>query len=396
MKHLRRVPAACSLIGALCLMVAAAAPPVASGSRVISTPPDTFFYGVACASASYCEAVGQQVPPSDPSAARSLAEHWNGSKWAAQEVPAPKVGSEGLLRAVACPSTKSCFAVGTYNVSSRTTAPLAEHWNGSKWAVESLSEPKGSDGDLQAVSCKTADSCMAVGYYESPVGNEQNLGEYWNGSRWSAQRPKDASTAESDIPGVACPTTKSCFAVGRDFGDQVTFADHWNGRTWAVQPTPNPASMVTPQLNAVACRGKAKCMAVGTSDNGVETYNLAESWNGSKWRIVKTTDPSTDKFADNELAAVSCPTICVAVGYDVNETNTIVTLAELWNGSKWTTSSIPDPTSGAENELTAVACATSSNCMAVGYSQDSSFTAGATIAEQWSGSKWKVVPTPAL
>jgi hypothetical protein len=42
-----------------------------------------------------------------------------------------------------------------------------------------------------------------------------------------------------------------------------------------------------------------------------------------------------------------------------------------------------------------VSCASRSSCMAVGYAQSSSFTGGATVAERWNGSKWTVVSTPA-
>ena len=70
-------------------------------------------------------------------------------------------------------------------------------------------------------------------------------------------------------------------------------------------------------------------------------------------------------------------------------------LTESWNGSKWATSPIPGSPEGAENLLTALACTSSSSCMAVGYAQSSSFTGGATIAERWNGSRCEVVSTPA-
>jgi len=95
--------------------------------------------------------------------------------------------------------------------------------------------------------------------------------------------------------------------------------------------------------------------------------------------------------------AVSCPSLfrCIAVGNDIKKSNAVVTLAESWNGSKWATSPIPGSPEGAENLLTALACTSSSSCMAVGYAQSSSFTGGATIAERWNGSRCEVVSTPA-
>jgi len=396
-RQLHRVSVVGVVVGVLCWTAVATAPTLAAGRSADTSRTNAFFYGVACASASSCEAVGAWLYPTRVGAESNLAEHWNGSKWTVQTVPRPKRASLSELLGVACPSAKSCFAVGYYNVSATATAPLADRWNGSKWEVQPLVQPHGSDGVLQAIACQSVHSCMAVGDYETTDGNLQNLSEHWNGTKWSVQRPAVASGSVNELLGVACTSTASCTAVGQEGEIQATFADHWNGAKWTVQSTPNPPGMSTPGLSGVACRASAMCMAVGASDYGVEMYTLAERWNGSSWVIVKTEDPSTATHPNNSLVAVSCPSIsrCIAVGHDSNASNTFVTLAESWNGSKWSAVSIPGSPAGAENQLTAVSCASRSSCMAVGYAQSSSFTGGATVAERWNGSRWTVVSTPA-
>src|SRR5215471_15134675 len=44
------------------------------------------------------------------------------------------------------------------------------------------------------------------------------------------------------LQGVSCPAKGDCTAVGFYHKDQVgyTLAEHWNGTSWAIQPTPNP------------------------------------------------------------------------------------------------------------------------------------------------------------
>lgn len=397
MRQLQRLPIVGAVVGILCWAVLTTAPAVAAGESSGAPRTYAFFNGVTCASPSSCEAVGEWLYASKVGAAYNLAEHWNGSAWKLQTVPAPKGASLSDLLAVACPSTKSCFAVGYYNLNATETAPLAERWNGSKWEVQPLMTPHESQGALQAIACQSIDSCMAVGDFETTVGNLQNLAEHWNGKRWYFQKPTDVSASVSELLGVACTSSLSCTAVGDEGENELTFAVHWNGTKWTVQATPNPAGMSTPRLAGVACHSYALCMAVGASDFGVEQATLGERWSGSKWTVVKTTDPSTAKHSNNTLVAVSCPSLsrCIAVGNDINKSNAVVTLAESWNGSKWATSPIVGSPEGAENLLTAVACASSSSCMAVGYSQSSSFTGGVTIAERWNGSKWVVVSTPA-
>jgi hypothetical protein len=56
-------------------------------------------------------------------------------------------------------------------------------------------------------------------------------------------------------------------AAGGDYynrsGTQVTLAERWNGRTWAVQRTPNPPDGGASLLKGVSCSSAAACTAVG-------------------------------------------------------------------------------------------------------------------------------------
>ena len=82
----------------------------------------------------------------------------------------------------------------------------------------------------------------------------------------------------------------ACTAVGevglRRHAATVTLAERWNGKSWAIQHTPNPphsnsSTAATATLNAVSCPSATTCVAVGRSDSGA----LAELWNGTTWAI---------------------------------------------------------------------------------------------------------------
>lgn len=394
----RPVRTCVALAAAAWTLVTLGTVPAAAGPASAAAAENGLFDGVTCLSASNCFAVGESTV-TGTSGDHALIEHWNGTRWAVESVAAPKPSSFPQLLAVACSSVHSCFAVGDYSLSSTRSAPLAEHWNGSTWTAQYLPEPpRGSDGSLAAIACPGRHICVAVGSYETQGGNVQNLADSWNGTKWTFAVPTGSNGELNELSGVACTSDASCTAVGRDGAVQVTFAGHWNGRTWAVQKTPNPAGMQTPGLSGVSCHTYAMCMAVGTSNVGVETETLAERWQGSRWSIVPSKNPSTATHPDSYLVGVSCPsaTRCVSVGEKAVTVTREAPMAELWNGSRWSTMSVPDSPATGNDNLAAVACTGSSACVAVGYSVTSEETgAGSTLAESWNGSRWMVVATPA-
>jgi len=115
---------------------------------------------------------------------------------------------------------------------------------------------------------------------------------------------------------------------------------------------------------------------------------LAERWNGSKWRIVPT--PKSARQGSN-LGGVACTSssACTAVG-----SSGVTTLAERWNGTSWHVQATPNPPGGQDISLISVACPASSVCNPFGL--DFTGSGPLTLAERWSGGKWRIQPTPRL
>jgi hypothetical protein len=122
----------------------------------------------------------------------SLDETFNGSGWTIQPSADP-TGSRGTSPAdVSCTSTLACTAVGNYVNSSGVGATLAQRWNGTKWAVQSTPNPLGASGSyLATVSCTSASACTAVGEYnvgQNPYTRSSfTFAEFWNGTTWTRQ-----------------------------------------------------------------------------------------------------------------------------------------------------------------------------------------------------------------
>ncbi len=340
--------------------------------------------GVDCSSARICTAVGGYAPR--PGAIVTLAERWNGTKWAVQPTPLVKKGARygGALYGVSCLSARDCTAVG---YGARGT--LAEHWNGRKWVVQPTPNPsRPKDIILQAVSCSSPKACTAVGRYGAGAAGS-TLAERWNGKKWVIQPTPSPVTRNygSELLGVSCSSATSCTAVGdSDVTDDKsdTLVEHWNGRKWAIQPTPKYPHGNESELAGVSCPSTSACIAVGFSGNAVQLrVTLAERWNGRKWVVQPTSNPSG--FDGSELAGLSCPSItaCTAAGDYDNKSDTDLTLAEGWNGTMWALQPTPNPSGAGASILTGVSCSSAAACTAVGPSIKNS-GAEPTLAERYS------------
>ncbi len=83
------------------------------------------------------------------------------------------------------------------------------------WSIVPSPNNGTNDNDLLGVSCASARSCKAVGFYTNEIGVNQTLIESWNGISWSVVPSPDNGTAYNVLIGVSCRRAgKSCTAVG--------------------------------------------------------------------------------------------------------------------------------------------------------------------------------------
>lgn len=108
-----------------------------------------------------------------------------GGRWRVQSPPTASGATLNELRDVACPSATLCVAVGDHTSTSGVTLPLAERWNGSRWALLRVRRPRGAPVTrLFAVACRSATWCTTVGYYNKALG-QVTLAERWNSTGWA-------------------------------------------------------------------------------------------------------------------------------------------------------------------------------------------------------------------
>ena len=387
-------------------------------------------FSVSCTSVSFCMAVGGDLGSFGPDG-RSYAYEWNGSTWsAAKNIPQyNEETTTEILDAVSCTSANYCVAVG-YTQRPTDAGPtwngtyyrhgIFDTWNGSSW---NLSVYFQMDLRYVGVSCPIQGFCMMVGV------NGQD--EEWDSTR--ALQTAIVDTGRLALS-VSCLSTSFCVGVGTggkynvEYGSVfpgTTAAEVWNGSSRTAIATPEVT--YGGFLTGVSCTASSFCMSVGY-DSAMDS--LAESWNGSSWKVVTVTQAGAGYWGYDGIACVnvsfcmegnsdymwngsswvstpssgpansyawtpsiSCVSVkfCTEVGIDYQSpmSNPNGTSIYSWNGSTWAPVSSPSPT-GPDDALNGVSCVKTNFCMAVG----SELTGTATLIEAFNGSTWTVMPSP--
>jgi hypothetical protein len=164
-------------------------------------------------------------------------------------VPTPNPGantvSNTYFTGVSASGPKEAWAVGIHEDQNVVRHPLVGHWDGLTWQVVSVPEFSGRQSWFNDVIDLSPISAWAVGESASSQANNQ---------------------------------------------DQRTFIEHWDGKTWAIVPSPNPAAGVNAAdvLESVAGVGPSDLWAAGWDlDPVTDTISMVfEHFDGRSWQVV--------------------------------------------------------------------------------------------------------------
>jgi hypothetical protein len=340
--------------------------------------------GVDCASDARCWAVGSTSGTAKAASTATIVTTTDGgSAWTVQPVPA----TVGYLSAIACPTTRSCTAVGQVGSDGAGPGAVVTTQNaGATWMLQSV--PTGTT-DVTAVACPTTRSCRAMA---DVAGRVTALTAGGPGSPWAIGGGLPATVASAT--GLSCTDAMHCWAtltspvdVGHATGAVAVTAD--GGATWALQPVPTGTGV----LRGIGCAPRTTtatsgsttgpvapavdCVAVGTTatvpgaTRSGQGLVLTTATGGATWSPAAVTATSA------ALQAVSCGAgPCVAVGTTVTsapEAGLVVLTGSAGAGSAgWrraAVAAVPLP-------LTGVSCRSLSSCVAVGESVSAHLTAG--------------------
>ena len=336
------------------------------------------------------------------------------SIFAIQRSPSPNIFGN-TINAVAALSSSEAWAVGYQNDNNlNDSRTLAEHWNGTSWTVVKSPNPgstpncqnSNTGNFLNAVAYVSASDVWGVGFFFPCNGPLRPMALHWDGTQWKPVRTPALNTNDNAVfNSVVAFGANDVYAVGYQpatNGAVQTLIEHWDGTNWTVMTSPNPSATGN-TLTAVAGTSASDLWAVGTSTDAPTTsiQTLTLHFNGTSWAVVPSPNPLPKQFLNQNvfqsLTATSSSDV-TAAGYLLDSASfRFLTFVEHWNGTAWTVSTTPNPSSGAGdfNVFRGVSAVSANNIYAVGYFANASTTGQQqTLIEHFDGVSWTIVSSP--
>jgi len=354
---------------------------------------------VTCPAVGSCVAVGGYAVLGKPIVEQGLIVTLSAGRWTATVAPLGSKKSArdlNFLESVACSSVGSCVAGGsTAGKSGRHGQGLLESLSNGTWSQVAVPLPSdaepGEFSDFGAVSCPAAGTCVAVSGYTDASGNQQGLIETLASGMWTATEASVPTDAGADpmatLGGVSCPSAGSCVAVGGfadTSGASEGLVDTLSDGTWTATEVPLPAATFGGVIPVEATPFSkstfrlSSLLAPKLTSRATATRRLSWARPFPGFRGVTsasaTAKPVTVAFlATPSLTAVACATTdsCAAVGSLYTATGEEGLIATL-SGGTWTTSeAVPaDAIMNTSAQLEAVACGAPASCLAAGSYDD--------------------------
>ena len=328
---------------------------------------------------------------SGPSATLSPGGGW-------QAVPSPSFGGQdNNLDGVSAASASDAWAVGDYYLPGTgyvsVLKTLAEHWDGTRWTAYPLPNVGANGNTLLGVSELPDRSAWAVGYEITPFFHQRALVEHWDGKAWHVVNVAKPAGTGDILYGVTAIGDDDVWAVGGQEDRQGIWhplAEHFDGAHWSVVPTPDPNGGGN-LLYALAAVSGSDLYAAGQSGTAFPSGALVEHWNGSSWSTVPAAGDATASLDPFGLTAA--PGSVTLVGARESDTSPFTTLVA--SGSASGLGPVSSPSQGAgENDLFAAATAADGSTWADGWYIDPSTGNHQAIIEHGVAGQWSIVPSP--
>jgi hypothetical protein len=265
------------------------------------------------------------------------------------------------------------------------------------WTVQRAGRLGGNDNSLGVIAGSSPRDIWAFGdFLPDAAGSNQDatlsFAEHYNGVRWTAAEPPDAGVNFDSFYGGTA-SHGWAWAVGERLNGRYqdrALIDVWNGRRWSIAASPQPGSR-RDMLFAASARSPSDVWVVGDQEGADGRFEtLAEHWDGTRWSVLPTPDPGA---AGNHLYAVDAvsPDDVWAAGQQLGGHAPDNGLVEHWDGSSWSVVPLPAATSASEL-LDAIAVAHGQ--VWVAGEADSPAGGGRPLIEQYRNGAWQVASLP--
>jgi hypothetical protein len=349
------------------------ATPTSGGWTVVKSPllgtNDNSLGAVAASAPNDVWAVGNFLPDtanSNQDATLSLTNHFDGTKWS--PVPVPNAGPNwNTLYGVAASGGRA-WAVGVKQNSNFEDRALVDTWDGTKWSVVDVPQP-GSQRDLfYGASASSTSDVWAVGHQVGSDGVFKTLAEHFDGNTWSVVPTPNPGSTGSYFFGVTTLGPDDAWAVGQQLGqsgpDQALI-EHWNGENWAVTPSPTHGS-ASAFLNAIAGSGGDVWAAGETYDTVKGARPLIEHFADGAWHDVPVPASAGTIWTELWALAVSDGKVWAGGVFTNLTTDNTENLILRGDSRGFNVVNVPHPSDGAGSEVLGGIAAVNDTVWAVG------------------------------
>jgi hypothetical protein len=243
--------------------------------------------------------------------------------------------------------------------------------------------PQVTGSSLVGAAAITSNDIWAVGQTFTSAGTFQTLAEHFDGTSWSVI-PTPNPTSNDEFTGVAGAASNDVWAIASGTTTNPSFIEHWNGSSWSVVPSPTVQN-----LTGVTAPASNNVWAVGAGSGGA----LVEHWDGTSWSIV-----SSPAFAGvSGLVGVSADASndVWAVGSTSTQSGASFSgpVALHWNGQTW--SMIPAANTTVGFHFRGVTALSPTDVWGAGNTSTTGrYPKSIATVEHWDGTSWSIVPGP--
>jgi hypothetical protein len=228
-------------------------------------------------------------------------ERWNGTKWSL--FPGPKFGKKDQadVFAMTSSSANDVWAIGCLvNLGTGLVSSLFEHWNGTAWTATTV---KSNNEFLFGASADATNDAWAVGFNGSD--NVQTSAMHWDGTNWKSVATPNVGEGANKLNAVLALGPNDAWAVGFSTpgapprqAATLTLIEHFDGTSWAVVPSPNSGPGSANQSNrlfGLTANSANDIWAFGSyfaADGSGNQMTLLLHWDGTSWKIAPSPNPA--------------------------------------------------------------------------------------------------------
>jgi hypothetical protein len=306
---------------------------------------DAELESVSCAPSGSCSAGGTYTNRRGNSEAFVVSRR-NGTWGRAEQVPgsaALNTGGDAQVSSLSCPSAGSCAAGGQYSLPGNQNGQPYEafvvsqrngRWGKAERVPGLAALDTGRESEINSVSCASAASCTAAGYYTDRASSSSAFVVSQRNGTWGKAEEVPGTAALSKqggfaaVDSVSCPSPGNCTAVGHYAigvnGFRPFVVSEKNGTWGQAGQVPGLAALDTGKgsaLGQVSCFSPGNCTAGGNytpGRSGKSQAFVVTQHNGVWGKAEPVPGAAALNKGDNAgVGPMSCPSAggCSAGGY---------------------------------------------------------------------------------